>query len=221
MNIGLFTQYTPNFDSMAEITIPGRKEYAQKHDYTCFIDRSEWVKKDIGLGQDKCLYMANLMKENPSIEWFWWLGCDALITNHNIKLETLIDNNFEFIVTKDNHGICADSFLIKNSKVGIKYLEHLAEFHPMGSEQAHMWDDTRNPTWSSVSKYLPQNTMNSYNLKYYPHKGPVDVFGQRSNWESGDFVLHAITGLLTHMTIEQIYDWKMTILTEAQDKVIK
>lgn len=221
MRIGMFTQYTPNFESMAQITIPGREEYAQRHGYDFFIDKSEWVKKEIGLGQDKCLYMAKLLKENPSVDWFWWLGCDALITNHNIKLETLIDNDFEFIVTKDDHGVCADSFLIKNSKNGIEYLEHLAEFHLMGSEQAHMWEDEGNPKWKAITKYLPQHTMNSYSAKYYPHKGPVDVFGQRLGWQSGDFVLHAITGLLTHLTIEQIYDWKMTILIEAKDNVIK
>lgn len=221
MKIALVTHHTPNFQSMADLTTPGKRAYADKHGYEYYEQTDKWfVYPGRHIGYEKCVYLHHLMLTQPSIDWFWWSGTDILITNHNVKLETIIDNNYHFIVCKDSSGINADSFLIRNTTIGREYMEHLSTEHPGGSEQGHMWDDERNPRWRPIAKYLPQHVMNCYDMAFYPHMRGFDVLGQRSNWQPGDFVIHAVTGLLVHHTPQQIYDWKMNILKSKIDKVI-
>lgn len=222
MKIALVTHYTPNFQTMANLTVPGKKIYAEKHGYIFFEQTDNWfVYPQRHIGYEKCVYLNWIMTKRSDIEWFWWTGCDVLITNHNIKIESLIDNNYHFIVCKDPTGINADSFLIRNTEIGREYMEHLGTEHPGGSEQGHMWDDERVPKYREITKYLPQHTMNSYDMAHYSHMGKNDQLGGRANWKEGDLALHAVTGLLPGFSLEQIYNWKMKILESKIDQVIK
>jgi len=220
MKIALVELHTPNYNSMADITLPGKISYANKHGYTMFVKTDNFV-PNIHVGFQKCFWMYDLMIANPDIDWFWHTGTDCMITNSEIKLESLIDENFHFIVTKDDHGIGANVFFIRNTHEGREYMKHLQDPHPAsGSEQGHMWDDEYNPIWRPITKYLPQHTMNSYYLKYYPHKTGKDVFGQRSQWIPGDFMVQVITGLMPPgMSPEDIYNWKMNIFRDILHEI--
>ena len=214
MNIALVTIHTPNYHEMADLTFPGKQEYAKKHGYQLFAKTENFSERHIGM--EKCWYMEILMKENPDVDWFWWSGTDGLITNHTIKLESIIDTDFDFIVTKDDNGICADSFLIKNSTIGREYIAHLQEPNQWATEQANMWLDEAIPKWRSITKYLPQHIMNSYDTAFYPGNKGLDVFGFRCNWQPGDFLLHAINGIPT----ADPYGWKMDILKKHISQVV-
>jgi hypothetical protein len=223
MKIGIVHLYTENYKSMAEITLPGKEQYAKKYGYTVFNKDDNFV-PDVHIGRQKCYFIVELMDQNPDIEWFWHSGTDCLITNHNIKLENLIDTNTDihFIVCKDDEGINADVFFIRNSSEGREYMKHLTEPHASGTEQGWMWDDEHNPKWRNITKYIPQNKMNSYDLKFYPHKCGFDLFNERSNWQLGDFLLQAITGYLPGAAVgsQKLYDWKLNILRSHIDDVI-
>jgi hypothetical protein len=218
MKIGMVHLYTANYKSMAEITLPGKEQYAKRHGYTLFNKDDKFI-PNVHIGTQKCYYILELMEQHPEIEWFWHAGTDCLITNHNIPLESLIDPNptIHFIVCKDDHGINADVFFIRNSQEGKDYLQHLTTPHPAsGTEQGHMWDDEHNPVWRAITTYLPQVYMNAYDLKHYPHKRGLDVFGSRGNWNVGDFLLHAVSG-----AVADAYPWKLNILNEHINEVQK
>ena len=218
MNIALVTGHTENYSELAALTLPGKQEYALQHGYKLFVQTDGWmVYPDRAIGFDKCFYIEKLMLENPDVEWFWWSGTDCLITNHNTKLENIIDDNFHFIVCKDDSGINADVFFIRNTEQGLAYIRNLQQPHSLGTEQANMWDDEKNPKWQPICKYIPQNVMNSYNLNYYRHKGPRDVFGQRNNWEKGDFVIQAVTGWNPGFDNAANYAWKIKQIKEIID----
>lgn len=220
MNIALVTGHTENYKDMADITLPGKEEYAARHGYRLFVQLDGWdLTKQIGM--EKCRLLEIIMDQNPDVEWFWWTGTDCLITNHTITLESLIDENFHFIVCKDDGGINADVFFIRNSEEGKRYLKRIQRPHHLGSEQANMWDAEHEAEWSNICKYIPQNRMNSYNLKYYAHKRKQDVFGERNNWEQGDFVLQAVTGFTPNLNVQQIYEWKINQLKEVVDLIVK
>jgi hypothetical protein len=215
MKIAIVTGHTPNYNTMAEVTLPAKVSYAARHGYNLFVQTDNflaWPERHIGY--EKCYYLSEIMKEHPEIEWFWWNGCDCLLTNLDVKLETLIDNDYHFIVTKDDEGIGADVFLVRNTPEGREYIEHLKTQHePSGTEQGHMWDDEHNPKWRAITKYLPQNSMNSYVMKWYPHKRRLkDLFGQRQNWAPGDLMLQAVTGFTPGLNPQQVYEWKLNIL---------
>lgn len=220
MKIAMVDVHDSNYLEMAAMTVPVKQRYAEKHGYE-FLCKNENLVPNLHVGFQKCFYIADLMKERPDVDWFWHAGTDCLITNHNIKLESLIDDNFHFIVTKDDHGICADIFFIKNSEEGRRYMEHLKQPHPAsGTEQGHMWDDEHNPEWRQITKYLSQNAMNSYDKDFYPHKGFKDRLGGKLNWEPGDFLLHAISGLHPQFTPRQALERKLVIIKKNLSHVI-
>jgi len=210
MKIALVTGHTPNYASMADITVPGKEYYAKKHGYSIFVQSDNfiaWPNRLIGF--EKCFYIHDLMIKHPDIEWFWWTGSDCLITNYTTKLESFIDPEVHFIVTKDDHGIGADVFFIRNTPEGREYIQHLTDpAAPAETEQGWMWADEFNPKWRDITKYLPQYTMNSYILKWYPNKPNRDLFGQRQDWQQGDFVLQAISGYNPSFTGQDNYNWK-------------
>jgi hypothetical protein len=224
MKIALVSHYTPDFKEMADLTVPDKQKYADKHGYSLFVktDNFSYI-PGRHLCMEKCLYLCQLMEAHPEIEWFWYSGCDCMITNFNIKLELLIDNNYHFIVCRDHGGINGDVFFIRNTPEGREYARHLDEPNSGNpqTEQAQMWDDEHIPKWRVITKYIPQNLMNSYDLTWYPHLPKLDQFGQRGTWEFGDFVLQAVTGYIPGATPRQVFDWKLNILNKHVDKIIR
>ena len=223
MNIALINLYNDKYQSMADLTGPSKVEYCKKHGYT-FLERVNNFIPDIPVGYQKCFWLADLMIEHPEIEWFLHLGTDCLITNHTIKLESVIDNNYHFMVTKDDTGINGENFFIRNTVEGREYIERLKEIHPIWkTEEGNMRDDENNPKWRSITKYLSQSTINSYDHQWYPHKTTkVDQLGGKLGWEKGSFVLHAITGYLPGRVLGEpfVYDWKMNILKSHLNDII-
>jgi hypothetical protein len=221
MKIAIVTHHTPNFIEMANITRPTKIRYAEKHGYVDFVKTDNFLNlPNTHPSLEKVFYLDEIMHANPDIDWFWYSGCDCLITNTDIKLESLIDENYHFIVCKDDHGINGDVFFIKNSHEGREYIKHMEEPHREGTEQGWMWDDEEDPKWRSITKYIPQNIMNAYDLKYYPNKCGHDVFNQRSNWQPGDFVLQAVTGWWPGFGPKEIYQHKINILQSHVNDVI-
>jgi hypothetical protein len=219
MKIAIIDLHNAYYKPMADMTLPGKVRYAEKHGYEFFCKTDNFV-PDVNIGFQKCFWLSELMEQRPDIEWFWHSGTDCLLTNHNIKLESLIDNEFHFIVAKDDHGICADIFFIRNTPEGREYMKHLQDPHPMFTEQGHMWDDEFNLKWKCITKYLPQYTMNSYAGQWYPHKRGIDKLGQRGFWQSGDLLVHAVTGMLLHLTPDEIFQWKLDIIRHHVPHVI-
>lgn len=221
MNIGLVSHYTPNFQSMAALTVPGKQKYSERYGYPLFIKTDNFRDRPgCHLSHEKCGYLNEIMEAHPEIDWFWYSGCDCMITNLTFDLKELIDNDYHFIVCKDDHGINGDVFFIRNSPEGREYMQHLDMPSVHGTEQGHMWEDEANPKWSAITKYLPQVTMNAYDLTYYPHKSGTDILGGRSNWQPGDFVLQAVTGYMPGMTAEEVYNWKLGILNSHITEII-
>jgi len=223
MKIAIVTHHTPNYQEMADITRPIKVRYAAKHGYRDFVKTEGFLNlPGVHPSFEKVFYLSELMNDNPDIDWFWYSGCDCLITNTDIKLEDLIDSDYHFIVTKDDHGINGDVFFIKNSPEGREYMKHLEDPHDSNTEQGHMWDDEHNPKWRAITKYISQNKMNSYDLKWYPHKAQRDQLGGRVAWQPGDFLIQAVTGYLPGVAVgsRELYDWKLNILQSHVNDVI-
>lgn len=222
MNIALINLYNDKYQSMADLTSPGKLKYCNKHGYI-FLEKVNDFVPDIPVGYQKCFWLDELMLQMPEVDWFLHLGTDCLITNHNVKLESYIDNNYHFMVTKDDTGINGENFFIRNSPEGREYIKRLKEIHPVWkTEEGNMRDDEFTPKWRSITKYLPQRTINSYDLQWYPHKPNRDQLGGTVNWEPTDLVLHAITGYLPGRVPGEpfVYEWKMNILRSHINDVI-
>jgi hypothetical protein len=115
--IAIVSLHTPNYQVLADFTWnQNKQEYADKHGYKTILKLDNF-KGNMTIGYEKIFFLQDIMRENPNIEWFWWLGTDTMITNYNIKIEDVIDNDYHFIIGTDGNGMNADGFFIRRPRL--------------------------------------------------------------------------------------------------------
>lgn len=184
---------------MADITVHNKTEYCTRHGYCYYQDvftgGCHWFP-----GYDRIPALLMLLKTN-SFDWIFWLGCDALITNMSIRLETIIDNNYGMIAATDGTELQMDSFLIQRARKGLELMERVwetrHETHGHYLEQSNLIKQSATPEFLGTVKLVPQKTMNSMRYGLYPDyqwnerfvKG-IDCLGNSGEWSKGDFIFH-------------------------------
>ena len=120
-----------------------------------------------------------------------------MVTNFNIQLENLVDNNFDFIIATDCFNINNDSFFARSTKNCINWLKFLETVkqdycgkHPWNDQQC-MIDHIEK--LGNGLKIVPQRMINSYDYDQYPGSVPHiykrDIFGNDGQWQPGDFLI--------------------------------
>lgn len=164
---------------LRELTFPNKKEYAEKHGYGFVGESQIFHEKD---RQDRPAAWSKLpliLKLMSDYEWIFWSDADSVITNPYIKLESLIDNNYEFIVTNDQNGMNTGEFIIKSTEETWRFLRdswERTQFINNGCWEQSAMGQLLNENPNRIrTKILPQKTMNSY-----PYI-----------WTKDDFICHA------------------------------
>jgi hypothetical protein len=209
MKYCIATAYTPwNFQELADLTSPNKEKYCQRHGYdfkprfsdfdyeTCYLDSNRPLGlNNLAIGFQKIFHIIDLI-EQGKYEWIFWLGCDTLITNHTIKLEDTVDNDYHFMVAYDCNDWNVDSFLIRSSEEGLAYMKYIAS--KIDDYRPHVWQEQQamidaRDTFSSITKVLPQEDINSFEYGLYPtpqHLAGRDKMGNNGRWTKGHFVVH-------------------------------
>lgn len=211
MKFAIATIYTEDIKNLAVITVEyNKRKYCEKHGYDLMVKTEGFVLKHLGF--EKIRYVLDLLKSG-TYDWVYWCGADTMITNYNIKLESLIDLNYHFVISADVWDLNSDSFLIRNSPEGIAFFEHVLRMHdtyidkdgkavdfgtrlPDGGhrawgEQGAMCD--LKDQYKEIIKINPQKVMNSYLYELYPsewHRPGLDCNGNDGSWSDGDFLVH-------------------------------
>ena len=164
--------------------------YAQRHNYAAVCKSKDFY--DVVIGFEKIWFIRDLLK-NSDLEWIWWTGCDTLVTNMNIKIEDVVDNNYHFIIASDCNGLNADSFFVRNSPEGRAYIQMIIDHYPL--YQHHGWAEQQVmidtlDKYRDIIKILPQREINAYDYGLYPHCKPFDLFGNDGQWKKGDWHMH-------------------------------
>jgi len=194
----VLTNYTLDYQPLVDRTWFNNKiPYCERHGYNYeirVIDSADL--RDIQM--NKVLFIEEILNRSSEDSWVWWTGSDLMITNFTIKLESIIDLNYHFIIASDFNGINADSFLVRNSEKGRKYFKMIVDTLPTYSywegEQGIM-KETYDEFKNDVVKMVPQKTLNAYNYANYrmayAHREPLcDQLGTDGDWSVGDFVIH-------------------------------
>jgi hypothetical protein len=192
MKIALVSLHSPNYHLLSELTwTKNKKIYAERHNYLHFCKTKNFY--NINWGYEKILFLRDLMIQYDDINWFWWSGCDSLITNFTISLEKIIDDNFCFIVSTDCRNINVDSFLLKNNKQSLNYINDLIKTYTKYQNQAWAEQQAIIDSYeynNDIIKILPQKILNSYDYSLYNDCQPYDKFGKNGQWEKGDLIIH-------------------------------
>lgn len=214
MKFAINTIYTKSILPLAVITTEyNKRKYAEKYNYDLIVQTDNFKYKDIGFA--KIDMVLSQLKTNK-YDWIYWCGCDTMITNYDIPLSQLIDENYHFIISYDVWDFNSDSFLIKNSLEAIEYFEHILSLYsfyidqngkpidtglrlPDGgirawAEQGAMIDlYNQYDKYKTITKPMHQKFMNSYLYNLYPssyHKQAKDCKGNNGQWSDGDFLVH-------------------------------
>jgi|688.fasta_scaffold216117_2 hypothetical protein len=189
----LITIYDEKYKPLADLTWHQNKvPYAKRHGYDV-LAKTDNFNPDIKLGFQKIWWLKSLMVERPDIEWFWWTGCDTLITNWTTKIEDKISNDHHFILASDCNGLNSDSFLLRNSVEGRNFIDHLWSIEPKLRD--HKWEDQQAiidsvDQFKDIIKIVPQKEMNAYNTAIYNNQSNLDLYGNDGTWRPGDWLIH-------------------------------
>jgi hypothetical protein len=191
LKFGIVSMYNEAHKNLGEITWENKRKYAAKHNYTSFCKTDNWSLTPIHF--EKIKLVLDFMEEHQDVDWVWWLDNDALITNYDITLDTIVDENFHVIITTDIASINAGSFIVRNSLQGKDWLRFILE-KGLEHYKDNRWPEQQPMTdfflrFKDIIKVVPQCVMNSYDYNMY-RVDPHDVQGYNGQWNKGDFVIH-------------------------------
>jgi hypothetical protein len=208
------TIYTKDILPLAVITTEyNKRKYCEKYNYDLICQTKNFLHSHLGFA--KIGLILEILKSNK-YDWVYWVGSDTMITNYNIPLNKLIDNNYHFIISYDIWDFNFDSFLIRNSPEAIEYFQNIWDLIPQYIDEngnakdfglrlpdggGRAWAEqgalidlyNNNPKYSQIVKPMYQKFMNSYLYNLYPsswHQKAKDCKGNNGQWSTGDFLVH-------------------------------
>jgi len=181
------SHYGPTFKVIGELSRQSKEEYCKIHGYDFSLKDKDfdpsWVYRTERVNI--------LINEIGNYDWIWYLDTDTMIMNQTIRIENLIDDNYDLIIAKTRtEGLIEindGSMLIKRSEWSKKFLNHInsvakTSSNPWPCQQAVI--DYINITHVEEAKkhikIVPLRFFNSYYHSWHP----------KDNYQHGDFVIH-------------------------------
>jgi galactosyl transferase GMA12/MNN10 family len=180
--IAILSLYNRAYAHIGKYSELNKLPYAKKHGYDVIIyhqllDTSRpaaWSK------------IVAIQKHLKKYDWIFWSDADSLIMNNDIKVETLIDDNYDLIITREKGRTTLNtgSFLIKNTAWSHALLRDIyaqTQFmhHGWWEQAAFLHLLEVNPSLYNQIKILDQRAMNSHFLESHG-----------ATYQPGDFVIH-------------------------------
>lgn len=172
--------HSAEFEQLANLTIPNRVSYAARQGY---LGGSFNFPGHFGK-------IAALLEAWDSAEWLWWLDIDAIVTNPDIRLESLAECEIvrDVILSADYNGLNSGSMLFRTIPEVRQVLEKI---------------------WKLRETYdvAPWHDQNGFAYQLWAISDRVHIVGKRllnsypGDWKPGDFVLHC-PGLPNAVRIE-------------------
>jgi len=192
MDFAIISMYNDAHNDLGAVAWPNKEKYAEKHGYGSYCKTDNFT-DPVSIQFEKFIMMLELFEANPDLDWCWWLDNDAMITNYDIRLEDIVDNNYHIIITTDIATVNGGSFIVRNSQQGKDWLKFMLDIGH-SEYKDNKWPDQQPMAdffikYRDIIKVVPQRTMNSYDYKIYNVAG-IDLLGESGQWHPGDFVIH-------------------------------
>lgn len=192
MNIALLTFHTNDGNySYGKVTDENKQEYCNRYGYT-FYNFTDNPDDDRDKTINPCWWKISYMKKVlPYHDWVMWSDADAMIMNFKIKIENIIDNNYNFLFSIYEGGLYkgvlnAGVYFVKNDIKSFNILDKLYDVR----------DKYRNPLWDN-SALIDFYNNNLYQLKDISKGCPSKLFNshndaaiQQYHFTIGDFMIH-------------------------------
>lgn len=190
MNVVVHTFYSESYTPLSDITTVELYEYCRKHKYDLFIEK-------IPNGNVDFVKTKKARELLDKYDLVWAVENDILITNHNIKIESFIDDEHDFFICKDVNNVNGGSFIVKNTEIGKWWLDETNKAAKNYTTEQNFWELLGH----TKVKYLEHPSINSIPYEYYaPSYGYINweqyepikekPTHKMGCWEVGDFVCH-------------------------------
>lgn len=182
--IAIVSLYNEGYKHIGQYSDKNKTRYAKKHNYDIFIYH-DTLDTTRPVPWSKILA---IQKHLSDYDWIYWSDADSLIMNMNIKLESLIDDTYNMVISKEeaNGNLNTGSFLIKNCEWSKKLLQRIYDQtyfinHEYWEQAALGYILKIDSALLDKVKVLKQRALNSHVM--YP-ECPGSMF------QRGDFILH-------------------------------
>lgn len=176
-----------SYSELAKITMPSYEEYCRIHGYDFKIKNQNVLPgRLIGWSRFE-FFLENI----DNYDYMFYVETDSMLMNQTIRLENLIDDNYDVIVSYtsqnlDKIELNTGPTLIKCSewskKLLNKFVNNKSYWHHQMVDQAMFNDEINNNTETkSKCKLVPLRFFNSFAHEWH----------QDSNFQIGDFICHA------------------------------
>lgn len=183
MKILVLIIYTEDWQQIADVVLPNAEKYCRKHHYSFFFNRQKTYN-----GFDKIKAIKAIFERNDA-DFVMVVDCDAIIVNHAVKIEDIINEHHSFWITLDVNGLNGGVFIVKNNEWSMYFLDYILLFEGVAKceQDAISLFVLDNPEDINIS-ILPQKVMNSYRYDLYQEH--QDMIGKDGDFVGGDFILH-------------------------------
>lgn len=188
--IALLTFYSPDFQPLADLTIPNKTRYCEKHGYGHFIHSGVYKNPKDYYAFDRLRMVYDLLFLRDDVDTLLVANLHTLIMNHNKRIEDIVDTDHDLFIANDIGGLNAGVFILKKSEWTKKWLEYIlgkGDLHHgyVQFEQTIMGETINMPEFKDRIQIVPQNALNSYLHELYSI--PINRDGQ---YHPGDWILH-------------------------------
>ena len=115
------------YKELIDLTLPNKEEYCNKHGYKLVVKVFE-KENDVTLPK-QYLLQQNIL--NNDADWLCWIDTDAIIMNMCITLDTLVYNDYDFIIGEDWNGINSGIFFLRVCDKSLKFIEMCINYEPI------------------------------------------------------------------------------------------
>ena len=119
MRIAICSHGDNGMNEWKDVSYPNKQKYCDKHGYDFF--GSDFKFDGRHPSWARLPMILELIKD---YDWVFWSDPDSLIVNTDIKLESFIDDKYDFIIS-DTEVINFGEFFVKNSPLGIEILNDI------------------------------------------------------------------------------------------------
>lgn len=206
MKLAVLTGCLPNYDGLGLYTIRLNKaEYCRRHGYQLEVIHDirahyrDGASHASGFSWSRLEHMADMIASGR-FDWVWCVGCDTLVTNMGLSMESLINGTDKHVLISGERvaPLQADSFLVRNSPEGLGWLRDILGTYPQ--YRHHVWVENqamidRRDRHAPIIQIVPQYRLNAYDYRRFYHLGSqyrdgTDCYGNRGQWQPGDFLIH-------------------------------
>lgn len=206
MRVVCCTMYSPAYKELAAICLPNLSKYCERHGYGMHIIHVEDQKWEFKKHEE-----FKELAETWKADVLFYCDIDTLITNHGIKIESFLDDENSYYVTKDFNELNNGVLILKCDDHG-KWVNDFI----LGGKKIQGHENEQNTlnyyleelAWVKICSHP---SFNSYDYSCYPECKELIGDEYAGDWKPGNFVIH-FPGLGLKDRVELMKEYSQKII---------